>query len=168
MATTALPVECAAEGVSEMCGRNASMPSWVLRAVDVRCQGLARREYGLAGHSADWSIRDVRTGALLQLQQFPHNTPPTSFRGLCPSPLAFCVLFRVCLSPPAMSSQQCLRRLPSAMRSSALRAGARSVARAPAARSYSAISKATSSGLLSQVSRYVAPLSALEPLLSPC
>ncbi|KAF2623469.1 dihydrolipoamide succinyltransferase [Macroventuria anomochaeta] len=52
-----------------------------------------------------------------------------------------------------MSSQQCLRRLPSAMRSSALRAGARSVTRAPAARSYSAISRATSSGLLSQVSR---------------
>ncbi|KAJ4341597.1 2-oxoglutarate dehydrogenase complex E2 component [Didymella glomerata] len=52
-----------------------------------------------------------------------------------------------------MSSQQCLRRLPSAMRASALRAGARSAVRAPTARSYSAISRATSSGLLSQVSR---------------
>ncbi|KAJ4412774.1 2-oxoglutarate dehydrogenase complex E2 component [Didymella pomorum] len=52
-----------------------------------------------------------------------------------------------------MSSQQCLRRLPSAMRASALRAGARSAVRAPTARSYSAISRATSSGLLSQASR---------------
>ncbi|KAF1929012.1 dihydrolipoamide succinyltransferase [Didymella exigua CBS 183.55] len=52
-----------------------------------------------------------------------------------------------------MSSQQCLRRLPSAVRASALRAGARSVARAPAARSYSAISRATASGLLAQASR---------------
>ncbi|KAF9701618.1 hypothetical protein EKO04_000566 [Ascochyta lentis] len=57
-----------------------------------------------------------------------------------------------------MSSQQCLRRLPSAMRASALRAGARAVARTPAARSYSAISRATSSGLLSQVSRRPAQL----------
>ncbi|KZM23386.1 Dihydrolipoyllysine-residue succinyltransferase [Ascochyta rabiei] len=57
-----------------------------------------------------------------------------------------------------MSSQQCLRRLPSAMRASALRAGARAVARTPAQRSYSAISRAASSGLLSQASRRPAQL----------
>ncbi|OAK99770.1 dihydrolipoyllysine-residue succinyltransferase [Phaeosphaeriaceae sp. SRC1lsM3a] len=53
-----------------------------------------------------------------------------------------------------MSGQQCLRRLPCAVSSvPVLRAGARAVNRLPAARSYSAITKASSSGLLSQVSR---------------
>ncbi|KAH7085559.1 dihydrolipoyllysine-residue succinyltransferase component of 2-oxoglutarate dehydrogenase-like protein complex [Paraphoma chrysanthemicola] len=53
-----------------------------------------------------------------------------------------------------MSGQQCLRRLPCAVRSvPALRAGARAANRMSAARSYSAISKATSSGLLRQASR---------------
>ncbi|KAF2129986.1 dihydrolipoyllysine-residue succinyltransferase component of 2-oxoglutarate dehydrogenase-like protein complex [Dothidotthia symphoricarpi CBS 119687] len=53
-----------------------------------------------------------------------------------------------------MSGQQCLRRLPAAMRSvPAMRAGVRAVNRTPAQRSYSAVSKASSSGLLSQASR---------------
>ncbi|OAL45973.1 dihydrolipoamide succinyltransferase [Pyrenochaeta sp. DS3sAY3a] len=53
-----------------------------------------------------------------------------------------------------MASQQCLRRAPAALRSvQALRASARAVHRPAAARSYSAVSRATSSGLLSQASR---------------
>ncbi|CAN9089031.1 unnamed protein product [Alternaria alternata] len=56
-----------------------------------------------------------------------------------------------------MSGQQCLRRLPAAMRSvRALRASPRAI---PAARSYSAISKANSSGLLGQASRRPGQLS---------
>ncbi|KAF1365099.1 dihydrolipoyllysine-residue succinyltransferase [Lizonia empirigonia] len=46
-----------------------------------------------------------------------------------------------------------LRRLPTALRAAALRAPARSVTRAPAARSYSAIARASASGLLSHASR---------------
>ncbi|KAF1839548.1 dihydrolipoamide succinyltransferase [Decorospora gaudefroyi] len=64
-----------------------------------------------------------------------------------------------------MSGQQCLRRLPAAMRSvRALRASARATATAtataramPAARSYSAVSKAHSSGLLAQNRRPAQP-----------
>ncbi|KAH7394106.1 dihydrolipoyllysine-residue succinyltransferase [Phaeosphaeria sp. MPI-PUGE-AT-0046c] len=53
-----------------------------------------------------------------------------------------------------MSGQQCLRHLPRAMPCvPVLRAGARAVNRLPVARSYSAITKASFSGLLSQVSR---------------
>ncbi|KAF2846001.1 dihydrolipoyllysine-residue succinyltransferase component of 2-oxoglutarate dehydrogenase-like protein complex [Plenodomus tracheiphilus IPT5] len=53
-----------------------------------------------------------------------------------------------------MSGHHCLRRLPASVRSvPALRAGARAVPRAPAARSYSAISKATSSGLMGPASK---------------
>ncbi|CAO2656204.1 Nn.00g050070.m01.CDS01 [Neocucurbitaria sp. VM-36] len=53
-----------------------------------------------------------------------------------------------------MSGQQCLHRLPASMRTvSALRTSARALSRVPAARSYSAISKATSSGLMGQASR---------------
>ncbi|CAI9625993.1 dihydrolipoamide succinyltransferase [Alternaria burnsii] len=56
-----------------------------------------------------------------------------------------------------MSGQQCIRRLPAAMRSvRALRASPRAI---PAARSYSAISKANSSGLLGQASRRPGQLS---------
>ncbi|KAL1800174.1 hypothetical protein ACET3X_000516 [Alternaria dauci] len=56
-----------------------------------------------------------------------------------------------------MSGQQCLRRLPAAMRSvRALRASPRAI---PAARSYSAVSKANSTGLLGQASRRPAQLS---------
>ncbi|KAH4193623.1 hypothetical protein HBH79_192290 [Parastagonospora nodorum] len=59
-----------------------------------------------------------------------------------------------------MSGQQCLRRLPCAVPSvPTLRAGARAVNRLPAARSYSAISKATSSGLMGQASRRPGQLS---------
>jgi hypothetical protein len=62
------------------------------------------------------------------------------------------------LRTPVMSGQQCLRRLPCAVRSvPALRAGARGLARLPAARGYSAVTKATCSGLLSQVARWVLP-----------
>jgi 2-oxoglutarate dehydrogenase E2 component (dihydrolipoamide succinyltransferase) len=54
---------------------------------------------------------------------------------------------------PTMSGQQCLRRLPAAMRSvRALRASPRVV---PAARAYSAVSKANQSGLLGQASKWV-------------
>lgn len=57
-----------------------------------------------------------------------------------------------------MSAQQCLRRLPGAVRSAAaLRVGARAAIRVPGARSYAAVSKATSSGLLRQASRLVLP-----------
>jgi len=53
-----------------------------------------------------------------------------------------------------MSGQQCLRRLPCAVRAApALRPGARAVNRLPAARTYSAVSRANSSGLLSQASK---------------
>ena len=159
MVTVALPVVCAAEGLYVMCGRNASLPSLCCESCRCEVKCLALR-FSCEVHSSDWTIRDVRTGALLQLQQFPHNTSPISFCGFCPTHLASRFLC-ICLSP-TMSSQQCLRRLPSALRSSALRAGARSVIRAPAARNYSAISKATSSGLLSQVSRYAVPLICLE------
>ncbi|KAE8838993.1 2-oxoglutarate dehydrogenase complex E2 component [Pyrenophora teres f. teres] len=56
-----------------------------------------------------------------------------------------------------MSGQQCLRRLPAAMRSvRALRAAPRTI---PAARTYSAITKANSSGLLGQSSRRPGQLS---------
>ncbi|KAF1843807.1 dihydrolipoyllysine-residue succinyltransferase component of 2-oxoglutarate dehydrogenase-like protein complex [Cucurbitaria berberidis CBS 394.84] len=59
-----------------------------------------------------------------------------------------------------MSGQQCLRRLPVAMRSvSALRTSARAVSKTPATRSYSAISRATSSGLMSQAARRPGQLS---------
>ncbi|KAH8727250.1 dihydrolipoyllysine-residue succinyltransferase component of 2-oxoglutarate dehydrogenase-like protein complex [Phaeosphaeriaceae sp. PMI808] len=59
-----------------------------------------------------------------------------------------------------MSSQQCLRRLPTTMRSApALRAGTRALGRVPAVRTYSAVSKATSSGLLGQASRRPGQLS---------
>ncbi|KAF1920426.1 dihydrolipoyllysine-residue succinyltransferase component of 2-oxoglutarate dehydrogenase-like protein complex [Ampelomyces quisqualis] len=59
-----------------------------------------------------------------------------------------------------MSGQQCLRRLPCALRSvAAVRAGARAVNRLPSARSYSAVSRASSSGLLGQASRRPAQLS---------
>ena len=41
-------------------------------------------------HSSDWMIRDVRTGALLQLQQFPHNTfTQHLLLRLVPSPFGF-------------------------------------------------------------------------------
>jgi hypothetical protein len=76
-----------------------------------------------------------------------------------PCPYSFFSPLSLVAQPSIMSGQQCLRRLPCAMRSvPALRAGARAVNRLPAARSYSAISKATSSGLMSQVSRFVLPL----------
>ncbi|KAH7401537.1 putative Dihydrolipoyllysine-residue succinyltransferase component of 2-oxoglutarate dehydrogenase complex, mitochondrial [Pyrenochaeta sp. MPI-SDFR-AT-0127] len=66
-----------------------------------------------------------------------------------------------------MSGQQCLRRVPVALRSvPALRASVRAVKRTPAPRSYSAISKATSSGLIGQASAYATPLSGMEPWLT--
>ena len=105
-----------------------------------------------------WTIQDARTGALLQLQSIPSqhlSSPPFA---ACAHSIWFPFLLAVRLLPPTMSSQQCLRHLPSALRSSALRAGARSAVRAPSARSYSAITRATSSGLLSQASKYVISL----------
>jgi hypothetical protein len=90
----------------------------------------------------------ARSGA--QLQSIPSHKSPR--RGYTTHPLSLLL--------PIMSGQQCLRRLPSAMRSvSNLRAGARAVNRLSAARSYSAVAKASSSGLLGQVSRFVSPLS---------
>ncbi|KAL6705266.1 2-oxoglutarate dehydrogenase complex E2 component [Coniothyrium glycines] len=59
-----------------------------------------------------------------------------------------------------MSGQQCLRRLPAAVRVvPALRAGARAASRLSAARSYTAVSKASSSGLLGLASPRPAHLS---------
>ncbi|KAJ4365753.1 2-oxoglutarate dehydrogenase complex E2 component [Neocucurbitaria cava] len=66
-----------------------------------------------------------------------------------------------------MSGQQCLRRLPISMRAvPALRTSARAVNRLPAARSYSAIAKATSSGLMGQASRSVTPLTRVDARLT--
>lgn len=129
------------------------------RAVDVEVQAWRA---GLASSSlSDWTTRDVRSGARLQLQQFPHNLAPLSsppfaaaahpIRSPIWPPVLACLAPRL---PPAMSSPQCLRRLPAALRAAALRAPARSVTRAPAARSYSAIARAASSGLLGHASRY--------------
>lgn len=73
---------------------------------------------------------------------------PTPRRPSLPAPL---VSFSVLAYLPVMSGQQCLRRLPAAMRSvRALRASPRCT---PTARSYSALTKANSSGLLGQASR---------------
>jgi hypothetical protein len=70
---------------------------------------------------------------------------------------------------PVMSGQQCLRRLPCVLsRAPILRASARAVNRLTAARSYSATSKASSSGLLSQASRYVVRLSSCIPCSTLC
>jgi hypothetical protein len=70
---------------------------------------------------------------------------------------------------PVMSGQQCLRRLPCVLsRAPILRASARAVNRLTAARSYSATSKASSSGLLSQASRYVVRLSSCIPCSTSC
>ena len=78
-----------------------------------------------------WTIQDARTGALLQLQSIPSqhlSSPPFA---ACAHSIWFPFLLAVRLLPPTMSSQQCLRHLPSPLRSSALRAGARSAVRAP-------------------------------------
>lgn len=160
MATAALPVVSVSEGVCVLCGRNASLAVGcaLFDGGEVQADG-AWRPMGLSG----WT-RDVRTGPVAA-SAIPAQHLPHLLSRLLPTPI--CLSFRVVFHPPpAMSSQQCLRRLPGAMRASALRAGARSAVRAPAARSYSAISRATSSGLLSQVSRYAVPLDALRTQLS--
>jgi hypothetical protein len=105
-----------------------------------------------------WRTSDVQPAALSQSRSINSlilSKPSTS--RLRPS------VFFLCCSP-VMSGQQCLRRLPCALRSvPALRAGARAVNRLPAARSYSAVSKASSSGLLGQAARCVRPSEPARP-----
>lgn len=99
MATAALPVVCVSEGICVLCGRNASLAVGceLFDGVEVQCLALRlAREV----HSSDWTIRDVRTGALLQLQQFPHNTPSSPPFAACAHPFAFHFLwFAVCHQP---------------------------------------------------------------------
>lgn len=158
MATAALPVEWVEEGVCVMCGRNASWSSWCCSSCWMRCRVL-----GIMA-TASWRLSPTGRSETSELvpccsfSQFPHNTSPHLLLRLVPILYIWSPFLAVHLLPPTMSSQQCLRRLPSALRSSALRAGARSAVRAPSARSYSAITRATSSGLLSQASKYVISL----------
>jgi hypothetical protein len=104
---------------------------------------------------------DVRTGAGSPVAATSINSlKPFSSTSRLAHPIFCSFLFPLspcpCLSDSllTMSGQQCLRRLPAAMRTvPALRTASKAINRLPAARSYSAISKAASSGLLSQASR---------------
>lgn len=134
-------------------GRNAS-PGLV--DVVCRCRSRVVEALRLLGLGSS----DVQPEATVVLVGEPSinslkSNSSTSRR--CPSPVFPCLpLCRGLPQLPVMSGQQCLRRLPCALRSvPVVRAGARAVNRLPAARSYSAVSKAASSGLLGQASRFV-------------
>jgi hypothetical protein len=146
MATKALPGLCVAERACVWCGRNASMSSRKVRAGRPEVQVLAGAG-SLSG--SNWMRRQSRLAASL--------TPISFFTRVdAHHPYHTLLHLRILCSCFIMSAQQCLRRLPASMRAvPALRAGARSVNRGSAARSYSAIARATSSGLLSQAARCV-------------
>lgn len=86
-----------------------------------------------------------------------------ALRSLAPRRPSLCISFPFFCPPaypPTMSGHHCLRRLPAAVRSvRALRPSPRCM---PATRSYSAVTRASSSGLLGQASRYC-PSLALSP-----
>jgi hypothetical protein len=89
MATAALPVVWVSEGVCVLCGRNASLAVGCALFDGVEVQSAGAWHYALAGKAALLPVgRETSELALLQLQQFPHNTFLTSFRGSCPPPFA--------------------------------------------------------------------------------
>lgn len=151
--TRVWPLAAAVEGESVGWGRNAS-PG----LVDVvwRCPSQMVGALRLLGLGSS----DVQPEATVVLAVEPainslKSNSSTSRR--CPSTFFPCLPLCLCLPQlPVMSGQQCLRRLPCALRAvPAVRTGARAVNRLPAARNYSAVSRASSSGLLGQASRFV-------------
>jgi hypothetical protein len=127
------------------------------------------------GHFVDWS--QLFPSFLLGLQlafgfsQFAHNK--LLLHRPIPLPPPVCV-FCVSVQTDNMSGQQCLRRLAASSTSSPLRslpllrASSRTAARLPATsnaiRSYTAVTRATSSGLLSQASRYATIIGTYESI----
>lgn len=89
MATAALPVVWVSEGVGVVCGRNASLAVGCALFDEDEVQFAGAWHYALAGQVAPLPVgRETSELALLQLQQFPHNSSLTSFRGSCPPPFA--------------------------------------------------------------------------------
>jgi hypothetical protein len=159
MTAVALPVVLSAEGRNVLRGRNVSI-SRVVDGSRVSGEGglglglgrrLSQSKFWLDGRQSLPRNNFFKSGQIIARPLHAPSRSPS-----LPHSLFFSSL--------VMSGQQCLRRLPAAMRSvPALRAGARAASRTPTARSYSAVSKANTSGLLSQASKRPGQLSSLRP-----